>query len=125
MPNYSQQIQSTPPKSDEFELSLFGPGIGECIVAHLGNNEWVIVDSCINSSSKDPIAFEYLNNIGVNPLEDVKLIVISHWHSDHIKGASNLVKECREAMVCYSAGPIKGRIYKFSFYVLRSGRKYL
>jgi len=34
------------PEKDEIEVSIFGPGYGECIVIHIGNNEWVVID-CI------------------------------------------------------------------------------
>jgi hypothetical protein len=29
------------PTADQIELTLFGPGYGECAVVHLGNNRWV------------------------------------------------------------------------------------
>ena len=36
---------STAPQANEVELSLAGPGYGECVLIHVGNNTWVIVDS--------------------------------------------------------------------------------
>ena len=107
MPNISNQVQYNLPQADEIELSLFGPGIGESIVAHIGGNEWIIIDSCIESKSKEPIPLYYLKRIGVNPSEDVKLVVISHWHSDHIRGASQIVKECKSASICFSEALLK------------------
>ena len=35
-----------PPRDDEFELTLLGPGYGESIVMHVGDGAWVLVDSC-------------------------------------------------------------------------------
>ncbi len=37
------------PGQDIIEVSIFGPGKGEPILVHLGRNEWIIVDSCINA----------------------------------------------------------------------------
>ena len=102
MPNFSNQIQYTPPHPDELEVSLFGPGVGECIVVHIGNNEWIIVDSCIETSTKEPSPLFYLNKLGVNPSESVKLFVITHWHSDHIRGSSKIADECPNATICFS-----------------------
>lgn len=45
-----------PPKADELEVSVFGPGIGECVVVHAGAGEWMIVDSCVDRSSGLPVA---------------------------------------------------------------------
>lgn len=76
--------------------------MGECIVTHLGDNEWMIIDSCIESSSKEPAPLVYLNKLGVNYCESVKVFVITHWHSDHIRGASQIAKECASATICFS-----------------------
>lgn len=37
------------PESDQFELTLIGPGYGESVVVHLGRGLWMIVDSCVDS----------------------------------------------------------------------------
>ncbi|MBN2443092.1 MAG: MBL fold metallo-hydrolase [Spirochaetales bacterium] len=95
-------IKIDPPEKDEFEISLFGPGFGESIVIHIGNNNWVIIDSCIHPSLHDPIPLDYLKKINVNPVESVKLIVATHWHDDHIKGISDIVEECKKADFCCS-----------------------
>ena len=87
------------PKLDEVEVTVLGPGYGESIVVHLGNNEWMIVDSCIDNSLPDkPVApLKYLNSIGVSPSESVKYIVISHWDDDHVRGVSSILRECVNA----------------------------
>jgi len=93
-----------PPKHDEIEVSVFGPGYGECILIHAGDNEWIIVDSCIDSVSREPAAMQYLKGIGVNSNEAVKFIIASHWHDDHIRGMSSIVNSCQNAkFVCPSA----------------------
>lgn len=89
------------PAAAQLEVSLFGPGTGECIVAHLGNNEWMVVDSCTNAN-KEPVAVEYLTRLGVS-MDSVKLIVLTHFHDDHIGGAKLLIETCTEAQVFISS----------------------
>ncbi len=89
-------MRTAPPGDDVIEISVFGPGYGECILVHLGYNEWIIVDSCIHPKTGRPAALDYLRRIGV-PLESVKLIVATHWHDDHIRGLCHTVKECGNA----------------------------
>lgn len=92
---------TTKPKEDEFEVSLFGPGVGESVVVHLGGNEWMIVDSCRGEHASAALA--YLRRIGVDPA-NVKLIVATHWHNDHVRGLHELVQACTDAyFFCSSA----------------------
>ena len=58
---------------------------------HLGGARWLLVDSCVAPESNVPASADYLNGIGVSP-QSVKFIVASHWHDDHVKGMSQLVK---------------------------------
>lgn len=80
------------PAPDQIEVSLFGPGVGECVVVHLGEGDWVVVDSCIDTRSRNPIALEYLDGLGVDISKAVKLLVVTHWHDDHIRGSSRILK---------------------------------
>ncbi len=107
MKPYSTDLKNTPPLKDEFEITLFGPGVGECIVVHLGDNNWMIVDSCLNPVTRKPIAIEYLEHIGVNPRTAIKILIISHWHADHIKGVSEIAKICPDTIICYSLALLK------------------
>lgn len=94
-------VLTTRPEEDEFEVSLFGPGVGESVVLHLGANEWVIVDSC--RGKRTPASLEYLTTLGVDAC-DVKLIVATHWHNDHVRGLHDLVRACADAhFFCSSA----------------------
>ena len=94
----------TPPKVDELEISLFGPGVGECVVIHLGQGNWMVVDSCWNEQRDRSIASEYLSNIGVNIKTQVKVVVATHWHDDHINGISELLAAARQSeFVCSGA----------------------
>ena len=88
-----------PPANDELEITLFGPGYGESIALHTGNGAWVLVDSCIDPAG-EPRSLQYLNDLGVDPARDVRLIVTTHWHDDHIRGMAKLVSTCGNAAFC-------------------------
>lgn len=83
----------TPPGQDTIEISLFGPGYGECIVIHLGYNNWIVVDSCINPKNKKPAVLDYFQQINLST-DSIKLIVATHWHDDHVRGLSQVLDEC-------------------------------
>lgn len=85
------------PSTDEVEIVVFGPGYGESIVVHVGDGDWIIVDSC-HDKDKKPVAQIYLDLIGVAP-EKVKYIVVSHWHDDHTRGISALAKYYSSARI--------------------------
>ena len=82
---------------------MFGPGIGECIVAHLGHGDWIVVDSCLNRQTREPIALEYLKSLNVDVRSRVKLVVATHWHDDHIKGISKVLRAAENARFVDSA----------------------
>ena len=67
---------------------------------HVGDGAWVLVDSCGRTDA--PTALEYLEILGVDPGEAVKLIVASHWHDDHIRGIAQMAAVCRKAKFCCS-----------------------
>lgn len=85
------------PDIDEVEVTLFGPGYGECCLIHLGDREWVIVDSCVDKSTGSPAGIQYLDDIGVDSAADVKTIIVSHYHDDHIRGISETLRCCPNA----------------------------
>lgn len=92
------------PQADELEVSLFGPGVGECVVVHLGHGEWIVVDSCINPETRLPAALEYLQTLGINPAQAVTHVIVSHWHDDHTRGISRVLDAATQAkLVCSSA----------------------
>jgi hypothetical protein len=92
-----------PPTVNEIEVTVLGPGFGESIVVHVGMNEWIIVDSCWDSHSGRPAALAYLDSIGVDPATNVKIILATHWHDDHIGGISDLLTACTGASFCCSS----------------------
>lgn len=89
------------PLSDEAEVTVIGPGFGESLVIHLGDQQWMIVDSCVDvADSRKPSApLKYLYSIGVNPQSAVKYVVISHWDDDHVRGIADVVDKCGTARV--------------------------
>ncbi len=94
----------TPPAADEVEVSVFGPGVGECIVVHTGGGEWIVVDSCLDGPIRaaEPVALRYLSQINVNVETAVRLVVITHWHDDHIRGIGEVFRRARAADVVVS-----------------------
>ena len=82
------------------EISLFGPGYGESIVAKLADDFWLIVDSCKAKCSKIAEPLRYLRDEkGVDVGQDVRMVVVSHWHDDHTRGISQVVEACSNARV--------------------------
>jgi beta-lactamase superfamily II metal-dependent hydrolase len=90
-------VTHQPPANDELEVSLFGPGYGEAVALHIGCGLWILVDSCISPTSQEPATIQYLKSIGVDPSTSVKLIVVTHWHDDHIRGLASTVNQCNQA----------------------------
>ncbi|WP_178379764.1 MBL fold metallo-hydrolase [Cryptosporangium aurantiacum] len=95
---------SKAPAPDELEVSIFGPGKGESILVHLGDGQWMIVDSCRDQFDGRIPPLDYLRNIGVDPGNSVQLIVGTHAHDDHIAGMAAVVEACPSAsLVCSAA----------------------
>lgn len=84
------------PAVDEIEVTLFGPGYGEALALHLGCEKWMLVDSCISPESQLPASAEYLDRLRVDPGQ-VRAIVATHWHDDHVKGISRLADKYSDA----------------------------
>jgi beta-lactamase superfamily II metal-dependent hydrolase len=95
--------QFDPPSAEEIEVSLFGPGYGEAIVVHLGDQQWLVVDSCLEPVSGIPAALHYLHGLNVEVATAVKLVVATHWHDDHIRGISAILRECASARFVLSS----------------------
>lgn len=92
-----------PPGSNELEMTIFGPGVGECILLHLGDGDWIVVDSCILPGASQPIALDYLIRLGLDPATCVRRIIATHWHDDHIGGLAKILHECEHAEFVMSA----------------------
>ena len=59
------------PRSDEVEITLFGPGYGESVVVHAGGGEWLVVDSCLRADG-EPAALGYRCELNIDPAAAVK-----------------------------------------------------
>ncbi len=94
---------SQPPRPGELEVSIIGPGRGECILLHLGDNEWCVIDSCIARGHSAPVAVEYLRGFQNDALNRVKLIVATHWHDDHIRGLATMLNQSPAAIFSCSS----------------------
>lgn len=103
MSSLRNNADNDPPGLDELEMTVFGPGVGECIVLHLGNNDWIIVDSCMLPTDAAPVALQYLNRIRVDASRNVRWVIATHWHDDHIAGLAKILKECATARFAMSA----------------------
>jgi len=92
------------PERSEIEVSLFGPGYGESIVLHLGENLWLIVDSCLDPLTGDPAPLTYLHHLHIDLATAVRWVVATHWHDDHIRGLGRIMQVCESAeFVCSAA----------------------
>lgn len=85
------------PNIAEINLLGTGGGYGESLVIHLVNNEWIVVDSCRDPNTQESLPLKFLNEKGID-LSNVKLILCTHWHDDHIRGISDLLKNCPGAI---------------------------
>ncbi|MGY1842354.1 MBL fold metallo-hydrolase [Modestobacter sp. SYSU DS0875] len=92
-------MEYTRPEADQVEVSIFGPGYGEALAIHLGNDKWLLVDSCSSSRGTTPAALSYLTRLGYEPAECVQAVVVSHWHDDHVRGLSQILQACPSAGV--------------------------
>jgi beta-lactamase superfamily II metal-dependent hydrolase len=106
-------MDRTPPANDEIEFSVFGRGFGEGICVHMGDGEWMLVDSCIEPTSGAPATLHYLASLGIAPDRVVRLIVATHWHDDHVRGISRCVQTCTRATVVCSAALRRNEIFAF------------
>ncbi len=104
------------PSQDEIEITLIGTGggYGESVVLKINDCEWVIIDSCINPDTKFPLSIEYLSKIGVDYKTNVKFVICTHWHNDHILGISKTLELCENAEFC---APHVNNTKMFTYYV--------
>ncbi len=62
----------------------------------------MIVDSCSGKRGGKPIALEYLESLKVDISSQIKLVLITHWHDDHIFGVSDVLRVASSAMFACS-----------------------
>ncbi|TCS49750.1 beta-lactamase superfamily II metal-dependent hydrolase [Primorskyibacter sedentarius] len=102
-----------PPLPEEIEITVFGPGYGECIVVHAGSGRWIVVDSCKHGAKTPPVALRYFELIGVDPAKQVELVLVTHWHDDHIRGLNELLERCESAGICISEALTRSEFIDF------------
>lgn len=95
--------RSVPPTVDQFEISIIGPGRGECVLIHIGDNEWCVVDSCTSRGQSDSVAIEYLDSFRNGAVDRIRLVLATHWHDDHIRGIASLLRRVPTAPFFCSA----------------------
>jgi len=96
--------RAIPPDPQELEVSIFGPGFGECVVLHLGNGHWGVVDSCLDPPSKRAAALQYLESLAVDIRTGLQFVVATHWHDDHMQGIGDVFQQARAAVfICTAA----------------------
>ncbi len=93
---------TTRPAPGELEVSVFGPGLGESVAVHIGDDEWIVVDSCVDPETGRPASLQYLEALGVDVASRVKLVVVTHWHDDHMRGAAEILQSATRAEFCCS-----------------------
>lgn len=91
----------TAPGLNEAEVTLIGgtAGFGETIIIHIGNGIWTVVDSCTNPMTGECVALEYLRELKVTVEDQLRYVVCTHWHEDHIMGLSKLIDACSNKTV--------------------------
>ncbi|HEV7349303.1 MBL fold metallo-hydrolase [Telluribacter sp.] len=109
------EIDNTSPNRGEIEITVIGTGggYGESLIIHDGTGQWIIVDSCISPDDDKNLPLEYLNHLGVDLANSVKLIVCTHWHDDHIKGLADIYRECSSAEITFSQAHDQGKFLYF------------
>jgi hypothetical protein len=105
-----------PPRPDQVEVTVFGRNYGECIVAHIGNGNWLIVDSCVYGDQREPVALSYLRGLQI-PTAAIKAIIITHWHDDHCRGVSNILRAAPAARVWIASALTDQEFLKFALRV--------
>jgi beta-lactamase superfamily II metal-dependent hydrolase len=84
------------------EVILLGTGgYGESILINLSNGKWIVVDSCTDING-NCLPLKYLRDNNVDIEKNVTLIICTHWHDDHIRGLSNLLKYCTNANFAFA-----------------------
>lgn len=90
---------------------------GESIVVHIGNGNWIVIDSCKTQQGLN-LPLYYLDKIKV-PKENVVRVACTHLHSDHINGLSEVLDNSPNARFCFSLiGDEKSMIYILAQYKL-------
>jgi Metallo-beta-lactamase superfamily len=69
---------------------------------HLGADNWIVVDSCLDSGTGEPASLKLLNEYGVG-FDRVVRVIATHWHDDHIRGMARQLRAFPNARFCTSS----------------------
>ena len=94
------QLPNDKALKDIFQIVLFGKGYGESILIHIGNDNYILIDSFKNPQTNAPIAIDYLLNVGLNENAIVG-IICSHWDNDHIQGIASIASKIQKPIDVY------------------------
>ncbi len=114
----------TAPLPHEFEISIFGRGYGESILIHYGDGQWVLIDS-LQEEDKQVSPLNYLCEIGVNVKTDIRLIVVTHWHDDHIVGISTVYEQANGALLSMPIAMNSKELEAFNGRARRGGTEHI
>ncbi len=87
--------------AEELKIVTLGRGTGECILVELEKDNWMVIDCFNEPLSGRPAPIVYLESIGLSPKDVIKKVVITHFHTDHVMGMHNLIKEIDENTSIY------------------------
>ena len=96
-----------PLQNDIFQVVVFGTGFGECTLVHIGNNDWIVIDSCLDPQNKAPCALNYLDSLRIPHSDAIKFVVATHWDTDHIEGLGDIFLSSPQSEFCSFKGPQK------------------
>jgi hypothetical protein len=57
----------------------------------------------LDPDTREPASLTYLRTLQLNPNDVVRLVIVTHWDDDHIRGITKVVRECTQATVAWSA----------------------
>jgi hypothetical protein len=84
------------PQPTELEISVFGRGMGECVLCHLGDHQWLMVDS-LRDEERRPVAAGYLADMDGE--HQIVAVVATHWDDDHTHGMAQVIETHQPAEV--------------------------
>lgn len=73
----------------------------------------MVVDSCLDKATGNPAALDYLDSLGVDVGRQVRLVVTTHWHDDHIRGSARILEAATNAKF-FCSGALREREF-FTF----------
>ncbi|EKO3544277.1 MBL fold metallo-hydrolase [Vibrio fluvialis] len=76
---------------NSLKIIIFGLGTGEALLCELDDGNWLAIDSFLEPTTKEPIALNYLKNLGVDPEKKLTKVILTHFHEDHILGSKDLI----------------------------------